>query len=296
MIHNLSLCRLKKSKHNFFIQLKKPNKPKKPPKPTAVRRQTPARVNVKNPTNTKHLTLNRSKYTVCVCRVYREAYKYKQEIKGSEHQLCSQRMYRSRLTKLISSGMKSHGDSELSLPSVPSFISPSSSSRGRTSRWCQSLVFFKKLLFCASLHLRHLKLGRHRFLQQKTQQHVYGFRSFNPQTVEASTLEQTHGLRAPENHLYHILQKDRFRKDLHPFDSTLEYRLQAVPLLHGHTGNFVFLLKLLELTSLKFAPFADSARRAELDPLVVLVPRDPCFTFSSSQNVSTAGQWSSAWT
>lgn len=144
MIHNLSLCRLKKSKHNFFIQLKKPNKPKKPPKPTAVRRQTPARVNVKNPTNTKHLTLNRSKYTVCVRRVYREAYKYKQEIKGSEHQLCSQRMYRSRLTKLISSGMKSHGDSELSLPSVPSFISPSSSSRGRTSRWCHSLLVFKK--------------------------------------------------------------------------------------------------------------------------------------------------------
>lgn len=141
--------------------------------------------------------------------------------------------------------------------------------------------FLKKLLFCASLHLGHLKLGRHRFLQQKTHQHVCSFRSFDPQTVEASTLE----------HLYHILQKGRFRKDLHPFDSMQEYRLQAVPLLHGHTGNFVFLLKLLELTSLKFAPFA-----AELDPLVVLVPRDPCFTFSSSQNVSTAGQWSSAWT
>lgn len=147
MIHNLSLCRLKKSKHNFFIQLKKPNKPKKPPKPTAVRRQTPARVNVKNPTNTKHLTLNLSKYTVCVCRVYREAYKYKQEIKGSEHQLCSQRMYRSRLTKLISSGMKSHGDSELSLPSVPSFISPSSRHVGVPLGDASLLFFLKSFSF-----------------------------------------------------------------------------------------------------------------------------------------------------
>lgn len=222
--------------------------------------------------------------------IQREAYKYKQEIKGSEHQLCSQRMYRSRLTKLISSGMKSHGDSELSLPSVPSFtqrfISPSSSSRGRTPRWCHSLLFFKK----SSSFVLHSILDISNFVVivscNRKHTSTFSFRSFNPQTVEASTLE----------HLYHILQKDRFRKDLHPFDSMLEYRLQAVPLLHGHTGNFVFLLKLLELTSLKFAPFADSARRAELDPLVVLVPRDPCFTFSSSQNVSTAGQWSSAWT
>lgn len=73
MMHNLNLCRLKKSKHIFFIHLKKnQTNQKSPQNPLQRGDRKPARVNVKNPTNTKHLTLNRSKYTVCVCRVYRE--------------------------------------------------------------------------------------------------------------------------------------------------------------------------------------------------------------------------------
>lgn len=86
MMHNLSLCRLKKSKHIFFIQLKKnQTNQKKPPKPTAARRQETCAC--KREKSNKHKTFNVKSvkiYCSCMQSIQREAYKYKQEIKRTK--------------------------------------------------------------------------------------------------------------------------------------------------------------------------------------------------------------------